>query len=111
MKFEMNSRNWIIREVEQKKFWEDDNAVQKENDGNFLGRTLFAKQEIWLDRNISNEQKRKTLYHELLHCYKGMYITFNDLPVDEEMLCDISANSHDIIHNIVEKYFDTIKKE
>ena len=29
---------------------------------------------------------------------------------DEEVLCDISANSHDIIHKIVENYFGEIIK-
>src|SRR5574344_1488799 len=105
MKFKMNGRNWKIREVEQKEYREDDGKKQPSDDGEFFGRTLFKKQEIWLDKNLKNEQKKQTLYHELLHCYKGMYITFTDISFNEELLCDISANSHDIIHKIVNDYF------
>ena len=34
------------------------------------------------------------------------YLTSRDIKPDEEVLCDISANSHDIIHKIVEDYFE-----
>ncbi len=110
MKFKMNDREWIIKEVEQEKFWEDDNKLDEmNNDSYFFGRTKFDKQEIWIWGKISKEQKRKTLYHELLHCYRGSYVCFADLSnCDEDFWCDLSANSHDIIHNIVEDYF---KKE
>lgn len=33
------------------------------------------------------------------------WITMSDICPNEEVLCDISANSHDIIHKIVEDYF------
>ena len=105
--FIMNDRLWTIKEVEQKEFWEDDNELDKmNNEEYYFGRCLFNKQEIWLYKDNSELQKRKTLYHELLHCYKGSYITFNDLGEQpEDLWCDISANSHDIIHKIVEEYF------
>ena len=49
--------------------------------------------------------KRKTLIHELTHCYIREYITHEEKNYSEEMVADISANSHDIIHKIVEDYF------
>ena len=53
---------------------------------------------------MHKEQKRQTLLHELMHCYVWSYVCgFNN--ISEEALCDISANSHDIIHEIVENYF------
>ena len=103
MKFKMNDRYWIIKEVGQEEFWKDE---EKTKDGYYFGRTCFDIQEIWLDKDISIEQKRKTLYHELTHCYRGMYIGFNSLDgQDEEIWCDIVENSHDMIHRIVEEYF------
>ena len=107
MKFEMNDRIWIIKEVEQSTFWEDDGKLEEmTEDEYFFGRTKFNKQEIWLNKEMSEEQKRKTLFHELMHCYRGSYLTFATLDnQNEELWCDVSANSHDIIHKIVEDYF------
>lgn len=107
MKFTMNNKEWKIIEVEQKLFWEDDNELDKmDNKSYYFGRTKFENQEIWLWKDISIEQKKKTLYHELMHCYRGSYICFASLDnQDEDIWCDVSANSHDIIHKIVKNYF------
>lgn len=40
-----------------------------------------------------------------MHAYIREYLTTRDVEPDEEMMCDISANSHDIIHKIVTEYF------
>ena len=111
MRFEINGTIWNIIEVSQASFWEDDNELEKMNAREyFLGRTKFDKNEIWLYENLNKEQKRKTLYHELLHCYRGSYLTFTSIDNwDEDFWCDVSANSHDIIHAIVEKYFNRIE--
>ena len=102
----MNGKTWLIKEVEQEEFWKDDNALDKMNNNEYhFGRCHYDTQEIWLYKNASKEQKRKTLYHELLHCYRGSYVCFADLNCDEDFWCDLSANSHDIIHKIVEEYF------
>lgn len=111
MKFLMNDREWTIKEVEQEEFWKDEGEEEKigskEYHTNYhFGRCIFSTREIWLWKDVSEEQKRKTLYHELMHCYRGMYIGFYDIDgQDEDMWCEISANSHDIIHKIVEDYF------
>lgn len=107
MKFKMNNREWIIKEVEQKEFWIDDNDLENMNNKeHYFGRTHFHTQEIWLYKNMPNDLKKKTLYHELLHCYRGSYVCFADLSnCDEDFWCDLSANAHDIIHKVVEDYF------
>lgn len=102
MKCELNGIAYEIKEVEQKDFWE---YKCNEQDGYYYGQSHFQTQEIWLDKNLSKEIKKKTLYHELMHCYIREYITSRDLEFEEELLCDISAKSHDIIHEIVERYF------
>ena len=103
MQFKINNLSWKIIEVEQEKFWEDDNKLNEMNNRKcYLGRCHFDKQEIWLWKKQSEEQKRKTLYHELIHCYRGSFITFMEInEQDEDFWCDIVANSHDIIHEIV----------
>ena len=44
--------------------------------------------------------------HELMHCYIEEYISLSLEEYDEETMCNISANSHDIIHEIVDTYFN-----
>ena len=101
MKFTMNNVEFTIKEVEQEemKKWHCD-----EEDGYYYGQTHFMTQEVWIDKTLSKEKKRKALIHELTHCYIREYLTSRDISPDEEVLCDISANSHDIIHKIVEDY-------
>lgn len=102
MKFKMNGVEFEIKEVEQSEMskWQCN-----EEDGYYYGQTHFMTQEVWIDKILSIEKKRKTLIHELTHVYIREYLTSRDISPDEEVLCDINANSHDIIHKIVEDYF------
>ena len=51
------------------------------------------------------EKQKETLYHELMHCYIIAYL-YDGMQFDEEALCNISAKSHDMIHEIVKQYFN-----
>ncbi len=100
MMFHMNGVEYKIIEVPQSEY----NKVN-EDDGYYYGQSHFYTQEIYISEDVSYERKKKTLYHELMHCYIREYITTKDIDsFDEEILCDISANAHDIIHEIVEQY-------
>ena len=72
----------------------------------FLRHYFFSydEQTIYIDKDLHIEQKRQTLMHELMHCYIGNYL-YSTKEYTEEDLWNISANSHDIIHKIVEDYF------
>lgn len=102
MTFEMNGCKYEIKEVDQEEL---QSLIADEEDGYYYGQTRFQKQVIYIDKNLSYERKRKTLIHELTHVYIREYLTTRDINPDEEVLCDIHANSHDIIHKIVEDYF------
>ena len=102
MKFEMNNSYYAIKEVSQEELQKE---IADENDGYYYGQTRFPKQIILIDKDLSVERKRKTLIHELTHVYIREYLTTRDINPDEEVLCDIHANCHDIIHKIVENYF------
>lgn len=108
MKCIINNTKYLIKEVEQKDFINHDS--HNKDDGYFFGQTHFDIQEIWLCKTLSNEKKRKTLIHELTHVYIKEYLTTQEIEPNEEVLCDIHANSHDMIHSIVEKYFNIIDK-
>ena len=101
MKFKMNNRTYEIKEVSQEDLRQEIGKIE----GEYFGLTLPKNQEIWLWQELSNEQKRMTLMHELSHCYMFNYITFNNTNFSEDDWADITANSHDIIHKIVEDYF------
>ena len=109
MKFKMNDRDWEIKELSQEEIRQhfidykyDGEPVQ----GKYYGMTYMDEQTIYLDCDLHTNKKKKTLYHELMHCYKSCFICFYELNnQDEDFWCELSANSHDIIHEIVEDYF------
>lgn len=106
MKFIMNNRPWNIIEVSQNKLKEIDDC--KDEQGNIFGLCCYEKQIIYLWEDVEYEKKRETLMHELMHCYIDCYVSFQNMRYDEEILCHISANSHDIIHQITKEYFSTL---
>ena len=107
MEFEINDRKWCIKEVPEEYFWEDAGKLEEMNDKehineHYFGRTKYDLNEIWIAQNLPDDMKRKTLLHELMHCYKSVFICLYDLDnQDEDFWCELSANSHDIIHKIV----------
>jgi Zn-dependent peptidase ImmA (M78 family) len=108
----MNNRDWEIKELSQEEIRQhfidykyDGEPVQ----GKYYGMTYMDEQTIYIDSGLHPEQKKQTLMHELMHCYIGCYITHQEQQYTEEDLCNISANSHDIIHKIVEDYFKNNK--
>lgn len=108
MKFKINNKNWEIKEVSQDKIRE---TLKIHNDsvqdfGKYFGLTYMDTQEIFIDKDLCEDRKRSTLLHELGHCYINTYITHQDRTYNEEDVVDIISNSHDIIRNIVDKYFE-----
>ena len=113
MKFKINNREWEIIELPQ----EEIKAILNERRNNeeeelksvetrYFGLCLFDKQVIYLDKYLHQEAKKQTLRHELMHCYINVFINHEEMTYNEEMVCNISSNSHDIIHEIVEDYFN-----
>ena len=107
MKFKMNGYNWNIEYMSAENLKKE---AGKENEEGYycFGLTVFTKQKIYINEEVSKERQRQTLYHELMHCYIGCYITDNDIAFDEEQLCNTTAKSHDIIDGIADDFFRTI---
>ncbi len=102
MTFEMNNELWQILEIS--------NAEMNIMFGSDLvdtfthGITRYTENIIYLNKDTP--QKKKTLYHELTHCFLHEYgHNQHGKAFDNEDVCEISACSHDIIHRIVEDYF------
>lgn len=110
MKFKMNNRNWEIIELTQEEIRQKYIEYKYDGEpqvGKYFGITYMDSQKIYIDSSLHREQKEQTLLHELMHCYIGCYLFASSSGYTEEDLCNISANSHDIIHAIVENYFKT----
>lgn len=104
MKFKMNNIKYEIKEVDSKVMFDEIHQENPKDGSDYLGMHIAIKQVIYLNKNLQQDQKKRTLYHELMHCYIWNFLHSCD-NYGEEVLCDISANSHDIIHKIVEDYF------
>ena len=116
MKFKINNREWTITETSQADIKNMQNirrANKEENlestDNRYFGITYVDIQKIYIDEDLPDDRKKATLIHELTHCYIANYITHQEKTYDEEMVADIVANSYDIIHEIVDKYFQEDK--
>lgn len=104
MKFKMNNSEWQIKEISNA---EMNILVDSDMKDTFThGTTQYDKNIIYINKETKN--KKKTLYHELTHCfmYEFGHNQQEDKTFNYEDVCEICACSHDIIHEIVDKYFN-----
>lgn len=104
MEFVMNDRNYTIFEKTKEEMFGVMKEPNKEDGKEYLGLHMPAKNEIWLLKDLKEQQKRKTLMHELMHSYIWCYMTYME-QLNEEDVCNISSNAHDIIEKITNDYF------
>ena len=111
MKFQLNGVEWRIEEISQvdikqmqnKRKGNDEENI-KDLNNRYYGITYTDECIIYLDKDLPEDRKRKTLLHELAHCYISSYITHEDNNYNEEMVADIVSNSFDIINGISNEY-------
>lgn len=99
----MNNLVWTIKYAtanDVKRVFND-----KNEESYYYGCTTMSSQEILINKEVSLEKQRETLYHELMHCYIYSFLC-DGLQFDEEGLCNISAKSHNMIHTICEDFFE-----
>lgn len=113
MKFKINNREWVIQELSQREIKEIQNKRNGNKEDNlesvnprYYGVTFCDELKIILDKDLPIDRKRATLIHELTHCYIDNYITHSDKEYIEEDVADIVSNSYDIIHEIMDRYFN-----
>ena len=117
MKFKINNRTWSIEEKSQSEIKSMQNQrkaneeeTPKSIDMRYYGITYCDTLKIYIDEDLPADRKKSTLIHELTHCYIDNYITHCEKQYSEEDVADIVSNSYDIIHEIVEQYFE-VKNE
>ena len=102
MKFIINNDEWEIKEINNAEMNIMCGSDKRETFTH--GSTQYSDQVIYLNNEAPN--KRKTLYHELTHCFMYEYgHNQHQKEYNNEDVCEICACSHDIIHKIVEDYF------
>lgn len=107
MKFKINSDMWQIEEVDAKTLKEMYEKETEEKTYYVFGVTQKSKHIIYINKDMCEEQKIKTLKHELTHCYIWEYGLYNVMDINEEVICDIVASSNDFINEVVNQYTDT----
>lgn len=103
MTFYMNYHEWKIVCLPNDAIKEMFEKYKNEKYEYVYGYTDYAIQTVYLNKDTHQERLYNTLYHELIHVYICEYCSWNS-NINEEVLCDYSANSHDIIHEIVKKF-------
>jgi hypothetical protein len=104
MKFILNFDEWEIKEIEQEKLLKIYNENYDEESNFCFGVTIYPQHKIWINKNMCEEQKIKTLKHELTHAYIWEHGLYNVPSFTEEMVCDLVAACSDIVMEISSNY-------
>lgn len=104
MEFEINNEDWKIKLVD-KDIIKNRYNEEYDSDSTFVfGLTIYPEHEIWINKDMCDDQQLRTLWHELTHCYIWSFGLNNAPHYTEEMVCDIVAASNGIIDRIVMEF-------
>lgn len=105
MYFIINNDTWEIKEMTKDELIQLYQDNLKEEDVYYVfGVTIKPTHKIYINKDMCNEQKIKTLKHELTHCFIWEYGLYNVDNVNEETICDLVASSNDFINEVVQDY-------
>lgn len=103
-KFKINNDEWLVEEKNKDELREMYENETEEKTFFVFGVTQKSKHIIYINQDMCEEQKIKTLKHELTHCYIWEYGLYNVMDINEEVICDIVASSNDFINEVIEQY-------
>lgn len=103
MKFVINKHKWEIINIPNDKMQEMYKQITGITDAFAYGLTQYSRQKIYINKDLNPEQIIATLKHELAHCYLWTY-GFREVDYNQEIVCDIVANSNEFINEIVKRY-------
>ena len=112
MKFKCFNMIYEILEVSEKKLKEEyvkDHPRENKDDIYVFGHTNYTKHIIKISKDLNEEEKIKTLKHELCHCWMWNTANSGQTEYNEEHICEIVACSNDFINEVIEQYLK-IKK-
>lgn len=92
----INNHIWQIEEHPEEELLYEYH-IRQPNAYSCLGLTFYKDHKIWIAKELCDDEKVRTLKHELTHCYiweNGFYnVDFNN----EELICDFVAGIYDFI--------------
>lgn len=76
-------------------------------DGLYFGKTFYIDKKIYINANVSKEEKYKTLCHELTHAFIAEYLlnSGKDIRYNEEELCDFVGHYAKYIVTLADKFY------
>lgn len=99
--FRINNHKWLIEIKPEKELLIEYQKRINDRAYGCFGLTFYKEHKIWIANELCEDEKIRTLKHELTHCYiweMGLYhVDFND----EEIVCDIVAGIHDFINMVL----------
>lgn len=108
MKYNINEIEWEIIEVGQEELISDykKDSPKANIEGSYIyGRTYYPENKIKLSEELTEAEKKKTLKHELCHCWMWNNANHGREEYNDEDICEIVANSNNFINQIMNKYF------
>lgn len=110
MEFYINGDKWVIEEKSKELLLKIYNEQYSEEAYYVFGITIKSEHLIYINKDMCEKQKLKTLKHELTHCYIWEFGLYNVPNFNEEMVCDLVSSSHKFINDIVTKFKENIDK-
>lgn len=109
MKIEFNlyDESYEIEEISKEELYKKNEETGREGRDYFpYGLTCHYERKIYINNEICQKEKEKTLRHELMHAW--MYVTANAYQNDynEEHICEMVSASNKVIHDLVANYFN-----
>ena len=107
LKFDCNGMTYEIIEVSEDVLKDDymkDHPKEVKEEIYLFGRTDYTKHTITIDQGLNEQEKIKTLKHELCHCWMHNTANGHQEEYSEEQICEIVACSNDFINGVVEAY-------
>ena len=98
--FKINNHKWKIEIKTGEELLEE---YHKRNNQGYMcnGLTFYREHEIWLAKELCDDEKIRTLKHELTHCYIWEMGFYNVEFKWEEQICDFVATIHDFINEVL----------
>jgi hypothetical protein len=102
--FEFKIKNHIRKvEIKEEQYLLEEYHKRQPEAYACLGLTFYKEHKIWVAKELCEDEKFRTLKHELTHCYiweNGFYnVDFNN----EELICDFVSGIYDFINETLEK--------
>lgn len=99
MKFKVNGLDWEIQ------YKDSEHMDMNDGDYVFLGTTKIPEQVIWIRTGMTEILTRRTVIHELCHCFLFSY-GCKDTCYDEEQLCDFVGSYLGQINRIMQDFMN-----